>query len=52
MCGCGVLLIYSFVGHLVSDYLMNDISAEEYIANLSKEGHLYNTFNLILIEHR
>lgn len=34
-------------GHLVSDFLMNDETAYDYLNEISQKGHLYNGFNLI-----
>lgn len=34
-------------GHLVSDFLKNDEDAVEYLTKVSREGHLYNGFNMI-----
>jgi uncharacterized protein with NRDE domain len=35
-------------GHLVSDYLLHDVSAEKYLKDLEPRAELYNGFNLLL----
>ncbi|KAK2166513.1 hypothetical protein LSH36_38g02001 [Paralvinella palmiformis] len=39
-------------GFLVSDFLMNDVSAKEYLSSTEKEKNLYNPFHLVLLEKR
>jgi len=37
-------------GKLVSDFLLNDLSAKDYLEEISQKGELYNGFNLIVGE--
>ena len=37
-------------GFLIRDYLDNNLSAEEYLLNLSKSTDNYSPFNLVLME--
>lgn len=39
-------------GSLVKDFILGDASPEAYTTLVSKEGSLYNPFNLICIEFR
>jgi len=38
-------------GHLVIDYLLKNEDARTYLNTLSLERHLYNPYNLLLLEH-
>lgn len=43
---------FTFLGHLVSNFLTSDLDSVSYIKKISEEGHIYNAFNLIAADFK